>query len=118
MLFNFEPPATDDEIRAAALQYVRKVSGTTAPSAANRERFDRAVNEIADITRRLVRQDLIAIALPRTRETEPKRAKERGMKRDAAQRKKVLAELAGPGRPAGTVSSDRSFDPAEGKGQP
>lgn len=93
MLFNFEPPASDDEIRAAALQYVRKVSGTTAPSAANRVGFERAVEEISEITRRLVRADLIPLALPRTRAQEAAKAKERGQKRDAAQRVKILREL-------------------------
>jgi hypothetical protein len=99
MLFNFEPPATDDEIRAAALQYVRKVSGTTAPSAANRASFERAVDEITEITRRLVRADLITIALPRTREVEAERERERGKKRDAAMRKKLLSEGTPPDAP-------------------
>ena len=53
-LHNFEPPATDDEIRASALQYVRKVSGSTKPSQANTEAFDRAVDEIAHVTRHLL----------------------------------------------------------------
>ena len=81
-LFNFEPPATDDEIAAAALQYVRKVSGTTAPSVANRPGFDLAVAEITAITRRLVREDLATQAVPRTREDEARKAKERGRQRD------------------------------------
>ena len=53
-LYNFEPPATDDEVRAAALQYVRKISGATRPSQANAEAFDEAVAEVADVTRRLL----------------------------------------------------------------
>jgi hypothetical protein len=83
MLFNFEPPATDDEIAAAALQYVRKVSGTTAPSEANRPGFDRAVAEITAITRRLVRDDLTTRAEPRSREDEARKAKQRGQAREA-----------------------------------
>jgi hypothetical protein len=90
VLFNFEPPATDDEINAAALQYIRKVSGTTAPSAANREAFDLAVEQVADITRRLVRLDLSTISLPRTREVEREKARERGKKRDEQLRKRLL----------------------------
>ena len=81
-LFNFAPPATDDEIEAAALQYVRKVAGTTAPSAANQAYFDAAVAEIAAITRRLVRDELVTKAAPRTREEEALKAKERGRQRD------------------------------------
>ena len=53
-LFNFEPPATDDEIQAAALQFVRKISGTTKPSRANAEAFDRAVDEVAEASARLL----------------------------------------------------------------
>ncbi len=92
MLFNFEPPASDDEIEAAALQYVRKVSGATKPSKSNQEAFDRAVEEIAGITRRLVRADLITIAEPRSREEEAERAKERGRKRDQQLRARLLSE--------------------------
>ena len=91
MLFNFEPPATDDEISAAALQYVRKVSGTTAPSLANRAGFDLAVEEIASITRRLVRDDLTTAAHPRTREEEAVKAKERGRQREARSLEKLRA---------------------------
>jgi hypothetical protein len=93
-LFNFEPPATDEEIRAAALQYVRKVSGSTKPSASNHEAFDRAVDEITAITRRLVHADLITIALPRTREQEALRAKARGQARDEQTRRRLLGEPA------------------------
>ncbi|MDP2306024.1 MAG: DUF2277 domain-containing protein [Pseudomonadota bacterium] len=90
MLFNFEPPATDDEISAAALQYVRKVSGTTQPSKANQEAFARAVEEIAEITRGLVREQLITIGAPRTREEEAARAKERGQRREEQMRSRIL----------------------------
>ena len=80
VLFNFEPPATDDEVRAAALQYVRKVSGATKPSQANQALFDQAVEEIAAITRRLVDQ-LVTAAPPRNREEEIRKARERSAKR-------------------------------------
>ena len=93
VLHNFEPPATDDETAAAALQYVRKVSGATRPSAANQEVFDRAVAEIAEITRRLVREELVSRSAPRSREKMAEQARERGRKRDARMRAKVLAEL-------------------------
>lgn len=79
-LFNFEPPATDDEIGAAALQYVRKVSGTTKPSKANQEVFERAVAEVTNITRQLV-DDLVTTAPPRDREIEAAKARERSAKR-------------------------------------
>ena len=75
-LSNFEPPATDDEIRAAALQYVRKISGTTKPSRANAEAFDRAVEEIAEISGRLL-AELVTAAPPKDREVEAAKAKER-----------------------------------------
>ncbi|MGY1755050.1 DUF2277 domain-containing protein [Blastococcus sp. SYSU D01042] len=75
-LSNFEPPATDDEIRAAALQYVRKISGTTKPSRANVEAFDRAVEEIAEISGRLL-AELVTTAPPKDREVEAAKARER-----------------------------------------
>jgi hypothetical protein len=75
-LSNFEPPATDDEIRAAALQYVRKISGTTKPSRANTEAFDRAVEEIAEISARLL-SELVTTAPPKDREVEAAKARER-----------------------------------------
>ncbi len=75
-LSNFEPPATDDEIRAAALQYVRKISGTTKPSRANAEAFDRAVEEIAEISARLL-AELVTTAPPKDREVEAAKARER-----------------------------------------
>ncbi len=79
-LHNFEPPATADEVHAAALQYVRKVSGTTKPSAANRETFERAVEQIAHITRHLL-DDLVTTAPAKDRETEAAKARERAAER-------------------------------------
>lgn len=76
VLFNFEPPATDEEIRAAALQYVRKVSGSTKPSAKNEATFERAVDAIEAITRELVNA-LETQAPPRDRETEIAKARAR-----------------------------------------
>lgn len=82
-LHNFEPPASDDEVHAAALQYVRKLSGTTKPSAANREAFDRAVAEVAHASRHLL-DALVTAAPPRDREVEASKARERSAKRFAA----------------------------------
>ena len=82
-LHNFDPPATSDEVRAAALQYVRKVSGSTKPSKANAEVFDRAVEEIAHITAHLL-DDLVAAAPPKDREVEAAKARARAAKRFAA----------------------------------
>jgi hypothetical protein len=82
-LHNFEPPATDDEIRASALQYVRKISGTTKPSRANTEAFDRAVEAVTAVSTRLV-DELVTTAPPRDREVEAARAKARAAKRFAA----------------------------------
>jgi hypothetical protein len=79
-LHNFEPTATPEEIRAAALQYVRKVSGSTKPSKANEAVFDRAVDEIAHITAHLL-EDLVTSAPPRDREVEAARARARAEKR-------------------------------------
>ncbi len=81
-LNNFEPPATNDEIHAAALQFVRKVSGTTKPSAANQEVFDQAVREIAHITRHLI-DDLVTTAPPKDREVEAAKARARAQARYA-----------------------------------
>jgi hypothetical protein len=80
VLSNFEPPATEDEIDAAALQYVRKVSGTTKPSAANQEAFDEAVRVVAEATRVLL-EELVIKAPPRDRETEAAKAKARAAER-------------------------------------
>jgi hypothetical protein len=81
-LNNFEPPATDDEVTAAALQFVRKVSGTTKPSAANQAAFDRAVHEIAHVVRHLV-DELVTTAPPKNREVEAAKARERAALRYA-----------------------------------
>jgi len=82
-LFNFEPPATAEEIHAAALQYVRKVSGTRKPSEHNSDPFERAVAEIAKATRRLV-DSLETTAPPKNRELEAAKAKERSATRFGA----------------------------------
>lgn len=82
VLHNFEPPATEDEVHAAALQYVRKVSGATKPSAANQAAFDRAVHEIAYLTRHLL-DDLVTSAPPKDRETEAAKARARAAERYA-----------------------------------
>lgn len=82
-LHNFEPAATDDEVHAAALQYVRKISGTTRPSQANTEAFNHAVEEIAHISRHLL-EDLVSAAPPKSREAEAAKAKARSAKRFAA----------------------------------
>jgi hypothetical protein len=76
VLHNFEPPATSDEVTAAALQYVRKVSGTTKPSQANQEAFDRAVHEVAHATVHLL-EALVTNAPPKDREVEAEKARER-----------------------------------------
>jgi hypothetical protein len=91
-LFHFEPPTTDDEIHAAALQYVRKVTGSTRPSRANQAAFDRAVAEIAAITARLVRADLVTTAAPRTREAVAAKARQRGQQRDARTARRLATE--------------------------
>jgi hypothetical protein len=81
-LANFEPPATDDEVRASALQFVRKLSGTTKPSKANEEAFNAAVEEVTAAARRLV--DSIELrGAPRNREEEARKARERSLKRFA-----------------------------------
>lgn len=82
-LHNFEPAASDDEIHAAALQYVRKIAGTTKPSQANQAVFERAVEEIAHITRHLV-DDLVTTAPPKDRETEAAKARARSAQRFAS----------------------------------
>ncbi len=81
-LFNFEPPATDEEVRAAALQFVRKVSGTRKPSGKNLDIFDRAVDAISEITRALV-DSLETKAPARNREVEAARARARSANRFA-----------------------------------
>jgi hypothetical protein len=82
-LHNFEPPATRDEVQAAALQYVRKVSGTSKPSQANQAAFDRAVHEIAHITEHLL-DDLVTAAPPKNREIEAAKARARAEQRYAS----------------------------------
>jgi hypothetical protein len=82
-LYNFEPPATEDEVRAAALQYVRKISGFNKPSQANSEAFDRAVDEVAAASTRLLDQ-LVTSAPPKDREVEAAKKKARAAERYAA----------------------------------
>ena len=79
-LFNFEPPATDDEVRAAAVQYVRKISGSTRPSQVNEAAFERAVEDVAAVTRRLV-DSLTTSAPPKDREVEAAKARARAADR-------------------------------------
>ncbi len=79
-LFNFEPPATDEEIRAASLQFVRKLSGFTEPSKANEDTFERAVDEVFQVAHRLVHA-LTTTAPPRDREVEAAKAKARAAER-------------------------------------
>jgi len=81
-LFNFEPPATDDEVRASALQFVRKVSGFTRPSKANEPAFNLAVDEVTEAARRLI-ASLVTTAPPRDREEVAARARERAAVRYA-----------------------------------
>jgi hypothetical protein len=85
-LFNFDPPATDEELRASALQFVRKISGFTRPSQANEEIFDQAVAEVTAVARQLV-DSLHTTAPPKNREEEAARAKERSLKRFPEQRR-------------------------------
>ena len=75
-LFNFAPPATYDEVRAAAVQFVRKLSGFTAPSKANQAAFDRAVDDVSKVARELI-DSLVTVAPPKDREEEAAKAKER-----------------------------------------
>jgi hypothetical protein len=82
-LHNFEPPTTDEEVRAAALQYVRKISGYTNPSQANAEAFERAVDEVAAASARLL-DSLVTTAPPKDREVEAEKRKARSAQRYAA----------------------------------
>jgi hypothetical protein len=82
-LFNYEPPATEQEVQDASLQYVRKISGFTKPSQANAEAFDLAVEEVTAATQRLL-DALVTSAKPKDREVEAARARERAAKRFAA----------------------------------
>jgi len=79
-LFNFEPPVTEDEVRAASLQFVRKISGFTKPSKANEAAFDQAVEEVAAAARRLV-DSLVTTAPPRDRDVEAAKARARAAER-------------------------------------
>jgi hypothetical protein len=81
-LFNFEPPATDEEVRDAALQYVRKISGFAKPSQANAEAFDRAVEEVSASTRRLI-DELVTTAAPKDRDVEAEKKRARAQERFA-----------------------------------
>ena len=89
-LHHFEPPATPDEVRASALQYVRKLTGMHTPSKANRAAFERAVDDITHLTLHLFGH-LEANGPPRSREVEKAKAAERGKKREAQMRKRILA---------------------------
>ena len=80
VLYNFDPPATSDEVHSAALQYVRKVSGMNKPAKANEAAFDRAVHEIAHITQHLLK-DLVTAAAPKDREVEAERRRARAIAR-------------------------------------
>jgi hypothetical protein len=82
-LHNYEPPATEEEIRASALQYVRKISGSTKPSKANAEAFDRAVDVVAEVSARLL-DELVTSAPPKDREVEAAKARARAAERYAA----------------------------------
>ena len=82
-LFNFDPPATDEEIRAASVQFVRKLSGFTRPSQANQATFDQAVDEVADVARRLI-DALVTNAPPRDREEWAAKARARAAERYGA----------------------------------
>jgi hypothetical protein len=82
-LNNFQPPATSQEVHDAALQFVRKVSGTTRPSASNQEAFDRAVHEIAHVTQHLL-EDLVTTAPPKDREVEAEKRRVRARARYAS----------------------------------
>jgi hypothetical protein len=82
-LYNFEPPATDHEVRAAAEQYVRKISGFSKPSQANAEAFERAIEEVAEVSARLMHQ-LVTNAPPKDREVEAAKARARAAERFAA----------------------------------
>ena len=83
VLHNFDPPASEEEVRAAALQFVRKISGTTKPSHANAAAFERAVDDVAAVSRRLL-ADLVTAAPPKNREDEAAKARARRAQRQAA----------------------------------
>ena len=91
-LFNFEPPVTDEEIHASALQFVRKLSGFTRPSQANRPAFDRAVSEVTRVARELL-HSLETHAPPRDRSVEAAKAKARGREREKRDLQRARAAL-------------------------
>jgi hypothetical protein len=93
-LFNFDPPATDEEIRAASVQFVRKLSGFTKPSHANQSIFDESVEEVAAIARRLI-DSLVTTAAPRDREEWAARAKARAAERFSKERTQRQASTTG-----------------------
>jgi hypothetical protein len=93
-LFNFDPPATDEEIRAASVQFVRKLSGFTKPSQANREIFDESVEDVAAIARRLI-DSLVTSSAPRDREEWAARAKARSAERYGKERAERPAATTG-----------------------
>ena len=95
VLANFEPPATHDEIRASALQFVRKLSGTTKPSKVNEAAFNQAVDEVTAIAHRLI-DSLVTTSAPRNREVEARKGRERAIRR---------------GRPVARVSDSPSSQP-------
>jgi hypothetical protein len=97
-LFNFDPPATDDEVRAASLQFVRKISGTTKPSRANEAAFDRAVDDVTRIARSLL-DSMVTTSPPRDRDVEAAKAKERARQRFG---------VPSPGAPAARQLTERS----------
>src|SRR3954466_6087127 len=107
-LFNYEPSATDEEVRDAALQYVRKISGFTKPSQANEEAFARAVDEVTEVTRRLV-DSLVTTAEPKDREVEAARRKARAAERFAA------ASAGSAERPSPSTATSASFGRSAGK---
>lgn len=79
-LYNFEPPATDEEIRAAAIQFVRKISGFPKPSASNKDVFEKAIDRISNSSKELL-DSLVTKAVPKNREVEAEKARERNLKR-------------------------------------
>ena len=89
-LHNFDPPASDEEVRASALQYVRKISGSTKPSKANEEAFERAVEEVTAISTRLL-DELVTNAPPKNREEEAEKGRERFRKRQERERAAATA---------------------------
>ncbi len=89
-LFNFQPPATDEEVRAASLQFVRKLSGFNKPSSANREAFERSVDEVAEVAHRLL-DALVTKASPRNRDDEAAKARARAEKRFGAPKARANA---------------------------